>query len=155
MAEWKRPGHWTYLGDPAANTRDQVRFLCGDNDAEDKLVSDEEIAHAYTEEGTYQGAAALVCEHLAARFAREASKSVAAGGGMSTAISLDQRSKAFATQAKSLRGRAAVGGSVLPYCGGITISDKATRAADTNRVMPGVRVGQFDNPEIGDDELSH
>ena len=35
---------WTYSGDPATNARDSIRFLVGDTDTNDQLVSDEEIA---------------------------------------------------------------------------------------------------------------
>ena len=37
---------WNYSGDPSLSSRDAVRFLIGDTDPNDPLVTDEEIAYA-------------------------------------------------------------------------------------------------------------
>ena len=40
---------WTYGGDPAANARDAIRFLCGDTDTNDQLLNDAEVALHWTD----------------------------------------------------------------------------------------------------------
>ena len=35
---------WTYSGDPSSSARDAIRFLVGDTDTNDQLVTNEEIA---------------------------------------------------------------------------------------------------------------
>lgn len=83
---------WTYTGDPSVSDRDKVRFLIGDTDTTDQLVSDEEIAWqlGVVGDNVYQAAHDL-CVALAAKFARLAtSKSV---GGLS--LSYADRSASF------------------------------------------------------------
>lgn len=135
MATWDGPGHWTYTGNPADSTADRVRWLCGDVFEDDPLVNDESIAAAISVEGDAINAAASVCEHLSARFAREATKSVSAGGGLNTSVTYDQRSKAFAARAELLRERAAIS-STMVYAGGLRRSDKVAAASDTDLLQP-------------------
>lgn len=139
-----RPGTWTYTGNPASSTKDRVRWLCGDVMPDDPQVSDEEIVASVTDEGDALNAAATVCEHLAARFAREAQRSVSAGGGLNTSVSLSERSRAYATRAKSLRERAAVSSAGV-YAGGISVSDKDANASDTDLVQPAFTPDRFEN----------
>lgn len=83
---------WTYSGDPSTSTKDSVRFLIGDTDSADQVVTDEEIDWALTvvDDSIYQAAHDL-CVSLAAKFARLAtSKSV---GDLS--LSYADRSSAF------------------------------------------------------------
>jgi hypothetical protein len=83
---------WTYSGDPASSLRDQVRFLIGDTDTDDQLISDEEIAYLLTQssDDVYQ-AAYEACYTIGSKFARLAtSKSV---GDLS--LSFSDRSQSF------------------------------------------------------------
>lgn len=70
---------FTYSGDPASSTRDAVRFYSQDVDYNDALLSDEELnfivsnwAHV-TDHPMFL--AAVACETIAAKFAREISYS--------------------------------------------------------------------------------
>ena len=83
---------WTYSGDPGTSTKDSVRFLIGDTDSNDQVVTDEEINWALTVvDGSIYQAAHDLCVSLAAKFARLAtSKSV---GDLS--LSYSDRSSAF------------------------------------------------------------
>ena len=70
---------FTYSNDPATSTRDAIRFYCQDTNADDPLLQDEEIefvsaqwAHV-TDHPMYL--AAVCCESIAAKFAREISYS--------------------------------------------------------------------------------
>ena len=61
---------WTYT-DPNTSDRDKIRFLIGDTDSTDPLLSDEEIAFTLTEAGgsVYQ-AGHDSCYAIAAKFSR-------------------------------------------------------------------------------------
>ena len=40
---------WSYSGDPANSTNDSIRFLIGDTDTNDRLITNEEIAYIVTQ----------------------------------------------------------------------------------------------------------
>lgn len=68
---------WTYSGNPASSTKDAVRFLIGDTDTDDQLLSDEEINYTITITGNVYESAHDCAYAVAASFARMAtSKSV-------------------------------------------------------------------------------
>ena len=143
---------WTYGGDPAANARDAIRFLIGDTDTTDQLLSDEEIAWVNTESsGTSTGTTALYdaayrcCLTIASKLAREADKQI---GDLS--VSMSQRAKAYREQAASLKelsGRE--GGVPIPYAGGITISDKEVDEENSDLFRSWFSSGQFENVRDG------
>ena len=121
---------WTYDGDPSANEKDEVRFLVGDTDSTDQLVSDEEIAYAIAEESNALLAAAKVAKAIMAKFARLVDKSV---GDLK--LNFSQRMTHYKDLIDQLteRGTASAG---IPYSGGISITDKDNREDDTDRVDP-------------------
>lgn len=130
---------WTYDGDPAANDRDEVRFLCGDTDSTDPQVTDEKIAYCVAAAGNNILAAAMVCESLAAQYARDVD---VRNGPASESAS--QRAKQFKAQASDLRRRAL--SFVKPKFGGQSIADKNTLNADSDVPQPYFRRGQTDAP---------
>lgn len=139
-------GRWEYTGNPATNNRDRCRWYLGDTDAEDPLVSDEEIAAALTDEGSNVRRAAAQCaEHLAAYFSREADKSYD-----DYRVSLSQRASSFLTLSNRLRDRSTISLVAAPWAGGISQSDKESRAADTDRELPAFTMRQFDYPGASD-----
>jgi hypothetical protein len=81
---------WSYDGDPTGDRKDEVRFMVGDTDATEELVSDEEITFVL---GQYPPdtdkpawlASAHVADSIAAKFARRADRSI---GPLSLAASL-------------------------------------------------------------------
>ena len=143
---------WTYGGDPSANARDAIRFLIGDTDTTDQLLSDEEIAWVNSEaSGTSTGTTALYdaayrcCLTIASKLAREADKQI---GDLS--VSMSQRAKAYREQASSLKelsGRE--GGVPIPYAGGITISDKDIDEENSDIFRTWFSSGQFENVRDG------
>jgi hypothetical protein len=143
---------WTYSGDPSANARDAIRFLIGDTDTTDQLLSDEEIAWVNSEaSGTSTGTTALYdaayrcCLTIASKLAREADKQI---GDLS--VSMSQRAKAYREQASSLKelsGRE--GGVPIPYAGGITISDKEIDEENSDIFRTWFSSGQFENVRDG------
>lgn len=139
---------WSYSGDPAASDLDEVRFLVGDTDTTDQLVSNEEVAWSIANSaGTIQAAATL-CEALASKFAREVDKSIG-----SLSVSAASRSGHFSARAAALRVQAIALCEV--FVGGLSISGKQALDLDADAVQPAFRVGQDDNPRAGgttDDE---
>ena len=143
---------WTYSGDPSANARDAIRFLIGDTDTTDQLLSDEEIAWVNSEaSGTSTGTTALYdaayrcCLTIASKLAREADKQI---GDLS--VSMSQRAKAYREQASSLKERSGrEGGVPIPYAGGITISDKEIDEENSDIFRTWFSSGQFENVRDG------
>ncbi len=143
---------WTYGGDPSANARDAIRFLIGDTDTTDQLLSDEEIAWVNSEaSGTSTGTTALYdaayrcCLTVASKLAREADKQI---GDLS--VSMSQRAKAYREQAASLKALSGrEGGVPIPYAGGITISDKEIDEENSDIFRTWFSSGQFENVRDG------
>jgi hypothetical protein len=54
---------WTYSGNPGASTLDEIRFLIGDTDSTDQLLSNEEINYLF---GVYQDAYAAAVASVVA-----------------------------------------------------------------------------------------
>ena len=148
MPTWTIVGQWDYTGDPQSSPRDAVRFWCGDTDASDKLVSNVEIEYALSLDSDVRRAAAYVCRYVAARFSREADKSVSAPGGMSVSHSLTQRAASFLKMASELEAVAAATlvKTAVPWCGGISQAQKDSANTDSDRVTTPFTRGQFDFP---------
>lgn len=68
---------WSYSGNPASSDKDKVRFLIGDTDTTDQLLSNEEIDYTIAEAGSIYQAAHDSAYAVASTYARLAtSKSV-------------------------------------------------------------------------------
>lgn len=94
---------WTYDGDPMGDRKDEVRFLVGDTDTTEQLVTDEEVNFVLSQYPPVTGkpawlASAHVADGIAARFARRADRSV---GPLS--ISAKQQRDHYVELAASLR----------------------------------------------------
>ena len=137
---------WNYDGDPADNERDEVRYLAGDTDTNEQLKTDEEIAYAIAEEANIKGAAANICEAIAAMFSREVSTKAGASGELR--LDLQQKAEAYAARALGLR-KAAMA-YATPICGGISIDDKDDQVDDTDRVKPFFKRDMFLGEEEGE-----
>lgn len=70
---------FSYSGNPATSTRDAIRFYCQDVDIDDQFITDEEIDFIITSWANVSDhplfLAAVTCDTIAARFAREISYS--------------------------------------------------------------------------------
>lgn len=120
---------FTYTNAPASVARDEVRFLVGDTDTTDQLITDEEIAYLITERGSNLGAAIGACEAIEAKFARLADRSFD-----DISVKASQKAAGFRALAKSLRAR--MTRTVTPFMGGTSVSDIDSREADTDRPVP-------------------
>ena len=126
---------WTDIDDDLA----KVRVLIGDTNTDRQLLSDEAINYFGTQAGNNFGTAAIACDAIAASFAGDSDKEV---GDLK--LSLSQKSIAYEKRAKGFRKQSIK--LVGPVAGGVSIAAKKTQTSDTDRVKPGIRKGQFDNP---------
>ena len=139
---------WTYSGDPSSSARDAIRFLVGDTDTNDQLVTNEEIAWVNnqvsgsdTATTDLYSAAYRTMITIASKFSRLADQTV---GDLK--VSLSQKADNARTQADELKALAAREGMVpVPYAGGISVSDKQVDRANSDRVDPFFTSGQFAN----------
>lgn len=129
---------WTYSGDPSTSEKDALRFLIGDTDPDDPLLSDSEVEFLINRMRDVDLAAAEAAYSLAGRYSRMADKSV---GDLS--ISLSQKAAAFLELADKLRRKAQV--LAVPFAGGISLKQKATIEADSDRVPPAFSRDMFKN----------
>lgn len=133
---------WTYT-DPSTSTRDAVRFLIGDTDTNDQLVTDAEIAFITTEYTDKYLAAAELCEAIAAKLARDVDTT---NGDLRVAA--QKRFEHYNTLAKKYRSK---GGKLATmWAGGRLLSEKETAADDTTITQPSFTRGMHDFP--GNDE---
>lgn len=129
---------WTYSGDPSASNLDAVRFMTGDTDTTDQLVTDGEINYALTAGGGVTAAAVTICQAIAAKFSRQADKSVG-----DLRISLSQKAQAYLSMADKLEQK----GSrlAIPFACGLSVDEKETSEADTSAVQPLFRRGMMND----------
>lgn len=135
---------WTYI-DPSTNDRDKVRFLVGDTDNDDPLVTDEEIEWVLSTENVYN-AAATIAESIASKYARKADKTVD-----DLSIKYSQIAEAFSKRAAEIRIRANKRSFSSPYLGGTSKAQKESDAVDTDLVQPFFKKGKFDYTSADDD----
>src|SRR6202035_2982127 len=115
------PGTWTY--DPADLTtseKDQIRTEIGDTDSNNWLLSDEEINWAISQERNFWAAAARCAEMAASYILRKADPKL----GRSMQVIYSKAAEQYWMRARMLRCKAM--GSVAPYVGGMTVTDKET-----------------------------
>lgn len=129
---------WTYSGDPSASDRDHVRFLIGDVDSSEQLLTDEEIAFALTEEPAPRLAAASCCDAIVAKWSRQVDT-----GMLSLNVNASQRIQNYRTLAAKLR--ADHYKRITPRFLGQSIGTKDTLAGDTDVPQPAFATGMHDN----------
>lgn len=135
-------GTFNYSGDPRASAKDAVRFLIGDTDSRDQLLSDQEIDYLVEAAGSPREAAAQACESLAAgrdSIDKEIDDLVIKGR---------QHSEHWNELADRIR-RRRTGSRMGVFAGGVSISDGNSRDLNSDRPAPAFDVGQFDNPAVG------
>jgi len=136
---------WTYTGDPSANNKDEVRFLIGDTDNTDQIVTDEEITYAIAQESNNTLAAIRVVRAVIGKYAKKVDKAV---GDLK--ISSSQMVEHYKDLLLYLEEQRLHADPPMPFAGGISISQKDTVEADSDRVEPSFTKGMHDNPEHSD-----
>jgi hypothetical protein len=93
---------FTYSGDPTSSATDEIRFMISDTDSTRPLLTDEEIAYIHAKWDALYGSttleAAVCCEIIAGKFAREVS--VSADG---VSVGLSELQGKYDALASSLR----------------------------------------------------
>lgn len=128
---------WTYSGDPSSSDRDAVRFLVGDTDTNDQLVQNEEITWALTQGGVYN-AASRVARAIAAKFSRKVDFEVS----KDLKVFYSKQADLYNSLADNLQEQASRF-VPLPFAGGISVSNKESYEADTDRVKPSFHRSDF------------
>lgn len=133
---------WTYDATLlASSTLYQVRRLVGDVLIGDQQLSDAEVNFAISlySNSPYR-AAAECCRQIAAQYSRLVD---IVEGELKTNHS--NKAKAYSALGIQLDARGLSKIGVMPYAGGISVSDKNAVAADPDRVAPAFNVGMDDN----------
>ena len=102
---------WNYSGDPSSSDKDKVRFLIGDTDTNEQLLTDEEIDFLIGKHDSIWGTCAEACESIAAQYSKRSD--VGLGGGMDSDIS--QKAQQYRDMAKEFRRKSA--GAHVPFDG--------------------------------------
>ena len=94
---------WTYTADPTSSKKDAVRFLVGDTNDSDQLITDEEINWSLTEVNyePYR-AASNVAYTIASIFARQAQQLSKTVGGLTISQSFADRGQRYERMAEDL-----------------------------------------------------
>lgn len=135
---------WEYSG-PSTSSKDAVRFLIGDTDVDDQLLSDEEITYLVNTwlpiHGTIFYVASMACETIAAKMAREITYSA---DGVSVSLSeLQAKFEASSVTLRQQHRELLVGGA--PDVGGISAYEE-----QDNGIAPFIfGTGMSDNREAG------
>ena len=137
-----------YTGNPSTDTSDAVRLLIGDvsTSTGTEIFADNEIEwFTANHSNTYLAASAAVTSIIGS------TRATVLGGVMSQQVGdlkVDYRTVSITdlmqSKAKQLRMQGVR--KVAPYAGGISQSDKRTRAADTDRQGSFSKIGIHDNP---------
>jgi hypothetical protein len=137
------PTGWTYSGDPLTSPKDEVRFLISDTNPADPLLQDAEIRYQIAlVYGSVDNApaignylpAAFAADGIAARYARQADKSV---GDLH--ISHSNQFKQFQLLAQRLRARA-TNALVPPYSGGQSWGEKKSTYSNPDLIEPAIKI---------------
>lgn len=130
---------WTYnVAQIATSPLFQIRRLIGDVLIGDQQMQDEEINWTVGRYSTVYGAAAECARSLGFQLARQVDT---VQGELKTNYS--NRSKQYFALARDLEVRGQRG--LLPYAGGISVTDKDNVAQDTDRTPPAFNRSQFDD----------
>lgn len=142
---------WSYGQNPAADTKDEVRFLVGQTSTADPvLVQDEEITYAIAQTPNRYAAAVLVGEAMLARLAGSDAESVTVGNLSET---YGDRTAKLEVALKALRRQASMRG-IVPSAGGVLLADKLARQSDTSLTPHAFSLGMDDNPPGSADQVS-
>lgn len=137
-------GTWSYdPADVSTNEVDAIRLEVGDTDSQAWLLADEEIQFAIDNERNYWAAAARCAEMIGRLFMRKVDVRL----GRTMQLSYSKTAEAYFKMASLLRGKAM--GTVVPYVGGMSVTDKVLQASDPNIVAPLFTKTMMENPWTG------
>lgn len=129
----------TYTNNPGGNQRDEVRFIVGDTDNDDLVLSDQEIQYLLTQHRHPRLAAVYAAEAITAFYARQVDSEID-----QIRIIASQRWDHYNKLALKLRREAGML-VAAPYAGGISKLDKEADQENTDTVQPIFTVGMHRN----------
>lgn len=133
---------WTYNSSQVGSSGlATVRMLIGDTTYGDQLLLDAEVKYFVDNEANYSLAGAAAAKTLAMKFARKADKAIG-----DLRITYGHMVDNYLKLSKELRTAALRSAPVNVYAGGISVSDKDTVEANSDRVTPAFYREQFDYP---------
>lgn len=143
VARFEVAGIWEYSGNPAYSAKDQTRFLIGDTNKYEQLLSDQEIEWLLGQyNNTPMNAAIRACETIISKYSRLADETVG-----QVRIMFSQKAKAYQTTLTMLRNRLAME-DAAPYAGGINVSDYITNLNNSNLIRPDFYKHMMENWDI-------
>ncbi len=138
------PTTWTYdATDLATSEKDQIRLLVGDTDSGAWLLADQEITFAISEERNTWAAAARCAEMIGFLFARKVDTKL----GRNMQIVYSKTAQQYFKLAQWLRAKSL--GTVTPWVGGMSVSDKVAYNQNTDIVAPLFTKTMQENPWTG------
>lgn len=137
---------WSYDSTAlSSNQLYRVRRLVGDVLVADQQLQDGEVNYAIELYANDYLAAAECCRYIASQYARKVNI-VQAGGGGNLQTNYSDQQKAYTAKAAELEAIAIKNGAgAMPYVGGISVADKASQVADSDRVTPQFNIGMNEN----------
>lgn len=133
---------WSYSQDPSTSDKDAVRYLVGDTDEDNPLITDSEINYVLSIESNVVRASAIVAENIAGKFSRKVDRSI---GDYSESFS--DLSQQYFNLAERLRQQSKKTKTfkAVPFAGGISKTKKDKQENDDDRVKPSFSKGLMDN----------
>lgn len=122
----------------------QVRAEIQDTDPADQQLADEEIVWAASQERNFWGAAARCLEMIARAKLRKADVRL----GRAMAISYTKMAEQLLGEARLLR-KKAMGAGIVPFIGGMSVTDKLNYMQNTDLVQPLFTKTMMTNPWTG------
>lgn len=139
---------WSYVN-PTTSSKDAVRFRIGDTDKDDPQLQDEEINYLLSLNSNIIRASVEGCKALAAKYAREVSKTV---GPVS--IQAQTMFEHYNNLATSLTGLLTSGSDVpIPWAGGVFKSDRKDIEDDDSLIPHTFTKRTLQPPEIQEDTI--
>lgn len=135
---------WTFnLADLSTSEKDQIRVELQDTDVNNQRLQDEEILQAIAVERNFWSAAARCAEWISRNYLMKADVRL----GRSMQIQYAKMSEQYLNMAKSLRQKAL--GTMPPFVGGMSVSDKETYNQDSDLVAPIWTKTMQESPWVG------
>lgn len=135
---------WTYnLADLGTNEKDQIRLEIGDTDPQAQLLQDEEIMQAISVERNFWSASARCCEMISRLFLRKADVKL----GRAMMVTYTKMAEQYLMMASLLRKKGL--GTVPPYVGGMSVSQKILQMQNPDIVAPLFTKTMQQNPWAG------
>ena len=133
---------WSYSGDPATSTKDEVRFLVVDTDSEDKQIDDCEINYLLAKEGSPINAAICACIGLIAIYSRDFDGKF----GDTTSAKITENYRGLLAELRAKRAEV----PYVMFAGGLSRAAKLAVEENIDRVDPAFTVYTGNNPRAAE-----